>query len=330
MRNQRLNWPDNLRSLAIIGVVFVHVSDEARPHFIIDDLLFAGWARVAVPIFIMLSGALILPGKFDLFPFLKKRLLRVVVPFLFWCLVYCLVRYPFYHNGDTLLLVPDFIAWSAKAFYSQAISPHFWYIYMLIGLYLFAPVIIKWVQHSQKREIEYFLIVWLVTIIAATPFNLIYFSEYLGYMVLGYYLLKWPPAISKGLLWPVFLLGWLITCLGTYFYSQKAGAFQELFYNYLSINVILMTIPVFVILMKTKFTAPALLIRIRNFTSKYSYGIYLVHILVLNGLKKIDIKWNMFNPALGIPVTVAVCFCISAIIIYVVNRLPVVGKYVSG
>jgi len=68
----------------------------------------------------------------------------------------------------------------------------------LLGLYLFFPIIGKWISKSNKHEIKYFLGIWLLTIFAHLPFvkklmpniEISYFSGYIGFPILGYYLSK--------------------------------------------------------------------------------------------------------------------------------------------
>ncbi|NJK87243.1 MAG: acyltransferase family protein [Bacteroidales bacterium] len=145
----------------------------------------------------MLTGALLLPKEYELGFFLKKRFLRIVIPFLFWSLIYIT-----YHLGQdiyhgemkSLSQAIDLILTEL----SQGADYHLWYIYMIIGIYLFIPVIGKWVRASTEKEILYFLVIWLITTFLNLPipmkykpdFNLVYFTGYIGYPILGYYLSK--------------------------------------------------------------------------------------------------------------------------------------------
>lgn len=330
MEKKRLNWPDNLRTLATIAVILIHTSMYARPQYLILDILYEAWARIAVPTFILLSGALILSSSFELFSFLKKRIVRVIIPFLFWSLVYAVLKLPFYKDGFNFPNLLNSISWICESFYFKRISFHLWFVYMIVGLYLFIPIIIKWITNAQKTEVQYFLIIWVFTLLFNSPFNLIYFSEYLGYLVAGYYLITWPPKLPGWITLLAFLIFWLCTCVGTYLYSVKLHSFSGYFYNYLTINVMLMSVSVFIFFMNTKFKASGIFIKFRNFISKFSYGIYLIHILVLHSIERFGIKWDLITPSLGIPITVLGCLAVSGIIIWAINRIPVIGKYISG
>ena len=75
---------------------------------------------------------------------------------------------------------------------------HFWYIYMIIGIYLITPIINPWVCTTNDKGFLYFFSIWGVSVFFLQykfegykpNFDLIYFSKYLGYFVLGYFLGK--------------------------------------------------------------------------------------------------------------------------------------------
>ena len=90
-------WLDNLRMKATFMVVLLHVAAPGLYQFnkIPDSWwficnVFDALVRACVPIFVMISGALILNKDYDLKDFLQKRLLRVVIPFIAWTFIYML------------------------------------------------------------------------------------------------------------------------------------------------------------------------------------------------------------------------------------------------
>ena len=95
---ERLAFLDMMRAYAIVLVVMVHVAGPVlyefntapRSHWGIANA-FDSFARPCVPLFVIISGFLLLdPRKRDepLGDFFKKRLLKVVVPYLFWAAFY--------------------------------------------------------------------------------------------------------------------------------------------------------------------------------------------------------------------------------------------------
>jgi len=336
-------WYDNLRVIATIGVIGIHVSSDYTPssgsisdyYFWVGNI-FDSVSRFAVPIFVMLSGALLLSKEYSIGVFLKKRLFRLILPFVFWSTVYiCNSLLVDFESG----LRPGFYEIARNVFiqFRDGSSLHLWYIYMIIGLYLFIPIIGKWVRNATEKEMIYFLGIWLAVMIIDQPvidkikpeIDMRYFSGYLGYLVLGHYLKIKTFGDRTNLIAVILItIGILSTILGTFLVHHYTNKYVSTFYEPLSPNILLFATGLF-LSFKNKDISFRPLAVIRNFLSKYSYGIFLVHVLVLNILRNYNIQWNFINPIMGIPVTVLLCLSISAGIIFIVNKLPL-GKYISG
>jgi surface polysaccharide O-acyltransferase-like enzyme len=153
----------------------------------------------------------------------------------------------------------------------------------------------------------------------------------LGYLVLGYYAAtkKFETSLSiKYLGLALFLIGSAITILGNYFAAVYHGKYVSTFYAYLSPNVFLASFG-FLLYIKNSALSNGVVITLRDFISKYSFGIYLVHVLVLSSLSRFGIHWKFIHPFVGIPVTSVACLLISAAIIYLLHKIPF-GKYIAG
>ncbi|BFM43383.1 acyltransferase family protein [Flavobacterium sp. CFS9] len=346
IESKNLNWTNNLRVLATISVIVVHVAcDILYQYGHISNFtwwtgnVYDGLVRFCVPVFLMLTGALMLNKKYELNDFLKKKFSRIILPFLFWSLFYVL-----------LTVRSEFLLESEKAFvdiFKRAFiliiggsSFHLWYIYMVIGIYLFIPILSKWIQNANEKEILYFLAIWIFALMINQPIfskfrinvDLTYFTGFLGYLVLGYYLsvksFQYDARRLKQISVLLLSFGAIITIFGTYFLSISEDRFNEYFYGYLTFNVMIVSIGLFIYFKNSKISNPTL-IRVINFINKYSYGIYLVHILVLRFLVFSGIDYDFINPILAIPITTLLCLVISSFIIYGVNKLPY-GEYISG
>ncbi len=338
-------WYDNLRVIATIGVICIHVSSDYQPEtgtipnysFWIGNI-FDSLSRFSVPVFVMLSGALLLSKEDGVHVFWKKRIMRLLVPFLFWSSIYMVkyfwnsygegIRFPFWGYVRELLLQ-----------LRDGSSLHFWYIYMIFGVYLFVPIIGKWVRNSSPKEHLYFLGIWALTIILGQPIletfkpaiELSYFSGFLGYLVLGYFLNQRKFESKRQQNWISLSLigvGVAATVLGTYLIHYYTGKYESTFYECLSPNILLYSSGVFLFL-KDKDITFRPLVKVRDLISKYSYGIFLVHVLVFFKLQEFGVSWNFVDPLIGIPLTVTICLVVSLLIVFVVAKLPY-GKYVSG
>ncbi|MDD4969928.1 MAG: acyltransferase family protein [Paludibacter sp.] len=345
---------DNLRVIATIGVIFVHVDiNTLNEYNKIPEVswwianFFQSLFCFCIPIFVMITGALLLPKDIELKCFLKNRFFRLIIPFLFWSFIYILFNFKFLPQRNEMSIV-EIMKWFFLQINGLS-SVHFWYIYMIIGVYLTIPIIGGWIRNSGKNEINYFLILWLISIIINQPvfsnfkpnIDLTYFSGFMGYLILGYYLsIKKIESSKVSII--LILTGFILTTLGTYFYSRNHGSFDSHLYQSFSPNVIILSTGVFLFLKnrnshfesvnscsKQADVNLKLSILARNFICKYSYGIYLIHVLILILLDKVGISSDLINPILGIPVTVVMCLLISGTIIYTINKIPF-GEYISG
>ena len=344
---ENIEWVNSLRVFATFGVIFLHVASPMLYEYgNISNLdwwvgnIYESSVRFCVPIFLMISGALILSKTYESTgEYFKKRFLRILLPFLFWSIIYIVSSlFLKFINGEHLSFI-EVLKFTFLKFRDGA-SFHLWYVYLIIGLYLIFPIIGKWLSKSNKHEIKYFLGLWLLTIFAHLPFikkfipniEISYFSGYIGFPILGYYLSKTNFNFNrkKAVYILLILTGILITIFGTFFITKHKGVFYDGFYtySYLSLNVIIFSIGIFLLFknfvkLGTKATSVIL------FFGKYSYGIYLVHNLVLWALRGVGFSFAFINPIIGIPITSVLCFIISTFIILVINKLPF-GKYISG
>lgn len=339
------SWYDSLRVIATLGVICIHVSSEYQPEsgtitnysFWVGNI-FDSLSRFSVPVFVMLSGALLLPKQDSICVFWKKRILRLLVPFLFWSSVYILKSFwDGYQDGVRLSLG----GYLQEIFLQMrdGSSLHFWYIYMIFGVYLFVPIIGKWVRGSSPKEHLYFLGIWALTIILSQPvlealkpdIELSYFSGFLGYLVLGYFLDQRHfenKRLQRNIALSLIGVGLISTILGTYLIHYDTGKYESTFYECLSPNILLYSSGVF-LFVKNRTISFSPLVKVRDFISKYSYGVFLVHVLVFFKLQDFGITWNFVDPVIGIPLTVTICFAISLFIVFIINKLPF-GKYISG
>lgn len=231
----RIRYIDNLRALAIILVLFAHISthtcDQYNGIYLIGSLKWASAAFfvdigvIGVPLFLMITGALLLNRDYGELPsFLKHRFLRLLPPFLFFAIV-------FIHDIFT-----------------------FWYVWLMIGIYLFLPILNSFVKEYQMKGVEYFLIIWLITIIMNSfgyyPFyklELSYFFGYVGYVILGYYLFNKKFRLSEGKLLIIsFLLFLIFTLINVHYtFYQSIEASKQLWLTYLTIVVVFQSTGVF-------------------------------------------------------------------------------------
>ena len=196
---------DVLRVLACYMVIQVHTGEfyyigpvgdviKGENAFWVD--LYNSVCRSAVPLFVMLTGYFLLPVKDEPAQFFRRRFTRVVIPFIFWCIAYSF--YQFFRGQVDFATACVNILKIPVNFGTQV--GHLWYVYMLMGLYLFAPIISPWLKTASRKSIELYLGIWAFSLCVpyihlvfpevlgecfwnGTPM-LYYFSGLLGYMIL--------------------------------------------------------------------------------------------------------------------------------------------------
>lgn len=349
-KTNNIQWLDSLRTLALLGVITIHISSplvnmtwsKNMPYWWIGNIVDSA-VRFAVPLFLMLSGATLLGKEYSLGEFYKRRFSRVLIPFLFWMVVYWIYRWAMLMPKQQPFDFHCIIQWATGLFLKEGISKHFWYVYMIVFIYLFVPFLGKGLRKLNMPVISNLLLLWVVITFAlkSVPLNmygwygeygskLLGYFLYSGYLFLGYYLFKLPVNSAKVRFSTavIFLISVLVSAVTTYFFSLKAHKLDLSMYSYLSVNTIIQSIAVFMCIkdvsFKNKYTTG-----INRSISNYSYGIYLVHILVIGVLFRNGIYWNFTYPVISLPLMVVLVLICSFGIIFVLRKMPG-GKYISG
>ncbi|TDO77469.1 acyltransferase-like protein [Flavobacterium chryseum] len=164
-------WISNLRVIAVFAVVFVHTASPLVTKF--SELPSESWhvanfydsiARFCVPIFVMISGALLLNKDYEIGTFFKKRFLRIGFPFLFWSICYVLYSIFIKPNNYQKTHFFEILKKLIRSLYFGS-AYHLWYVYMLFGLILIIPILNAWIVRAKKNEIPYFLLLWFLTLL---------------------------------------------------------------------------------------------------------------------------------------------------------------------
>ena len=363
---------DVVRFVALFTVVCCHSSDPFN--FVFGDMsadiadiqfwgaTYGSLMRPCVPLFVMITGALLLPVKTDnTYAFYKKRISRVFWPFLIWSILYAL--FPWFtgilgFSPESILIFFPFsgeeAAQQSLALSLQSVANipmnfsnigvHMWYIYLLIGLYLYLPIFSAWVEKASEKAKLGFLLAWAITLLVpyyqqfVSPYlwgscswnnfyMLYYFAGFNGYLLLGHYLrhhqCSWGKILGFGI--PMFLIGFAVTYFG--FTSVRAlpeysDALLELFFTYCSLNVAIMTIPIFMACMKVTVTSPKIQDLLTDLTM-CGFGIYMVHYLLTGPSVYLMRSLGVALP-LQLPLAAVVAFAISWSIVAIIHR--VLGK----
>ncbi len=227
---------------------------------------------------------------------------------------------------------------------------HLWFLKMLLGLYIMAPIL-KIIANNKKIE-EYFLLLSLITV-----FILPWFFKFLGFLnlnlshlfnafyekmdikialgftgffILGHYLKNktFNPIIRKTIYF-LGLISWICVIILTHFKSFHSNYADTFFYNDLSLFTLIEAIAVYIFIShkfknyKSKYSP--LIIKISNLT----FGVYLIHILIRQFLQdSFGIDSYTLGVGWSIPVLSIVTFTISLFLSYAIYKIPYANRFV--
>lgn len=371
----RLVWVDVLRLAAMLMVIAGHSVDiyNATPQ---DDPMNGFWGafigslmRPSVPLFAMMTGLLLLPIGESAGTFYRRRIPRVLFPMLFWSVIYYLIPWLTGVVGldKSVISVLFPFEFAPSQEWSDAVSniamipltfngytTHMWYLYMLIGLYLFMPFFSAWVEKNDHSLTRTYIILWgcslmlpyLAQMLSPNLFGVCawnqfgtfhYFAGFTGYLLLGHLLGKGNPLPSRKIVAVgvmLYFAGYVITYTGfttimaQYSYEQ-APDLIEMFWQFCSPNVVLMAIGLFLIAQRIKIRSERWQ-RILQSTTRCSFGAYLMHYIFIGPVI------IMLSP-LGLPtpvcviLTVAIVFAACWACTWAIYRFaPRFAKYIVG
>ena len=181
MHKERIKYYDTLRFLAILGVISLHIFQDWHNVGLIGDTFYSisEITRFGVPVFLMMTGALLLNRDIELKDFFKRRFVRIIYPFILFLII---------HLISLLILKMYNINQSITLGYN-------WYFWMIIGVYLFIPIINKFIQNANMKELEYFVFIILIGSLLyqltlyykITHFlDITFFIGPLSFLILGY------------------------------------------------------------------------------------------------------------------------------------------------
>ena len=333
--DNRIVWLDVIRCVAMIMVIGVHCIDpfyisptmRAIPEYTHWAALYGSLLRPSVPLFVMMTGLLLLPVKKQpLGKFYKKRIYRVLFPFLIWSVLYSMFPWVTGVLGLPKEIIGDFFCYTQgqesqsliDSLKDVAMIPfnfshkenHMWYIYLLIGLYLYMPFFSAWIENADRKTKRAFLLIWIISLFIPylkeyvanclfersgyvfgtdtwNEFGLFYyFAGFNGYLLLGHYVKKgndWSLMKTFILCILMFAVGYYITYTGFSTTASNPNATEtemELFFTFCSPNVLLMTLATFLLLQKVVITNSTVIKVLANMT-QCGFGIYMVHYFVV-------------------------------------------------
>lgn len=331
---------DLLRCIAIYLVIGLHCISG----ILTDGTLFAtrswwaanlmsGLVRMGVPLFFMISGALLLsdPRTLDVKNFYRRRMVKLLPPFLTWDVLYFLSKCVVFGVRPNPL---NFF----KELVQQGSEYHLWFVYQIIALYLFMPFLKRIVDHCTVRELLVFLGVVLLqptlfrllnvvqTAVVISPFLAIV-EGYTGFLLTGYLLSAWEPS-PKARCW-LYLLG-VAGLMGCAYGNYAGSSIAEILLygneGYF-ITQYMTSSACFVLAKQTASQMPGWLKRVTGKISMLTYGIYLSHVLVMD--VAVRVLWRLgveLSPITRSAVLFLATSLFATLAVWIASHIPVARK----
>lgn len=346
---ERIVYADYLRVIGILCVIGVHLSlsyiceHPAFTNLWFQGVISASITRAGVLLFIMVSGLLLLDREEPISK-VPQRLKRVLIPFYFWLFYFFMKDVLIDHSLFNVNSIETFLIELLNAIMDPTkITIEYWYIYMIVAFYLMLPLLYKMIQNISEKEIEYFLVIWIIVLLLNFFRWKIYIINYmnlfvgpLGYFILGYYLSKKDSKYTRskkfGLL--LYILGMIIIFLTIYLPAVMAGQTEN---SYLIVgnldpgSCIKMT-GLFIILKNINFKTVfgkysdkinSLIVKFAGLT----YGIFLMVNVPLDLIKDYGYFNLKISPFINIPIIITVSLIASIIILLIMNKIPILRKF---
>lgn len=262
-------------------------------------LLFNGLCRVSVPIFFMISGALLLEQPVD-YHKNNKRTTGILVKTVLWTLIFLV--WDFFYLGER---------YDIRMMFSTPVRVHFWFLFVMFGIYITIPLWQKMVSGDSKRLMYYFSVLFIVTMAISFVLKvlkmyvtyeipLVGSSCYAGYFIMGYVLRHFAEEIriKKWVCIAVWAVCVTATNLLTLFSSLQTRTHVETFSDFRSVFIGVSAMAVFYLFMKIK---PPKSRRWVAGISKHSFNIYMMHVFFLDILQE-NINITKVNAWIGFPI----------------------------
>lgn len=293
-----------IRITACFFVVLLHSSamglnksNDSWPYLNIIDSM----TRVSVPLFIMLSGALLFREKPDTFNKIIKRVLILLSCLIFWSVVYiCRDRSVYFEIRN----LPSYLS----EIFHGPVKYHLWYLYVVVGIYAAIPILSSAYKNSSMKSVFTYSLIWFMicfyevfkfafhsTYNIPETFNLSFLSSIMGYLVVGKLVFDLCKNgninFSKKLLLAIFILSGILTSYLVYILSKNIDSINQGPYSYISPIVAVGAISLFTLLLKLGEGLSRHDKTIKTLASG-TLGVYCMHVLFIDYFYTTYVYWE--------------------------------------
>lgn len=323
-----------LAVLSTFAVVFLHSNGcfwaFSKSRYWLTANIIESVFYFAVPIFFMISGATLINYKerYDTKTFFKKRIKKVVIPFLIWSifgfLFVLFVQKTIVINDVNLLYI-------IKGILDSKFIGVYWFFIPLIGIYLVLPLFASIPKEDRINLFKYICVILFVcgsfipficnvfNIGFTLPSSILMLSTFIMFPLLGYLINEID--LDKKYRYCFYILGLLgliSHILGTFYLSYAAGEIIRTYKGFTNVPAIIYCIAIWILIKQLvskhdfKITT-----KVVNFVKPYTFSIYLLHIYILMVLSTyfntLSIWYRLLTPFIVIPICIMITYIIRKI-----------------
>ena len=341
----RKHWIDYLRVVAIVAVITIHASTPFYARF--DAIGRLDWwvanllnsaSRFAVPLFVMISGALLLGRNLTIGEFYKKRAARLLPAIIAWNLLYAglNIGVDVYDGIGTQNLT-----WHLWALFADGgAAVHLWYLSMFVCLMLFAPFINMFINGANPTSkdlgvlLGLMFVIFLLNGIANAAWEIwdeeiIWFKVfpwYIAYFIGGYYIDKYSTHITIKSHFVLFFLIILILfgAILNYYFMSSYRIIED---NLMLINTgpLIFLITAFIFLLAKKNSSILQQNKLISLIAEASFGMYLLHPVFLHLLER-TLPMYYSHGLIYLPLNIFITTVASLVSIILLRKLSVMRK----
>ncbi len=299
-----------LRVMACVMVICIHVSNyycrgyglgEVSNTSYVISVIWNSVSRVAVPIFFMISGSLLLNEPIHIKKSVK-RVGRTLLTLLLWSGIYYVWNW-FYRNR----------IYDVSIFLEEPVKKHLWFLYAMIGIYAVTPFLQSMVQNMSDEIMACFVTMWVGLLTVGYIFSimgvnmtykvpLLGESCYVGYFIMGYLIKvrneKIPMDIRTcfgGMVLAVFSVV-VLTCICT----ELEGVHVDKLFENRNIIIAIAAMLLFSGMLQCDIYSERVRFTLR-FLSQHTFMIYLCHVIFVD-IVKLEFMPRLTHAAIGIPI----------------------------
>lgn len=328
-----------MRAIGCAGVVLIHVFKSAHdiyggqaPSIMFLSAAFVNNLRWCVPVFLMITGSLLLiPEKKITLRKIADYIWRIAVVLAVFGTGYAFMELVFSEKTVRISMIPKAIlnAMTGNTW------DHLWYLYTLIMLYCFLPLI-KACAALENKYLKFMVAMMFfytsvlptlkgIGITLGITVNTV--SIYMLYMILGYMIKRNILRIPNVLAWIGIFSSIIFLTVMAYCSDILQLTVNNALISHSSVAVVIQSICIFYLLTELPRVRRECLEHQILHVADASFGIYILHMFYINLFYKVlNINPNVFGAVIFVPVYIVVLIFTYGTVL-LLRKNPVIRRY---